>query len=270
MKIYTDSLLEGTYTYSAYVNSNDPVDSAKMIIVNLTLDGVSETFINRNSCFNLDTLVKGGTYVDSVFVENIGCDSLYFNSISTTDASFNASAAYSQIGVGDSGWVIVTITPTTVGSITDTVFITTSDTTWPVCYTGYVAEAPSAWVQTSAVNISTQNCGDSVNFNALLGNSATNTNLSWSISSGEVLNVLVVNSNTYPSLYSNFQTYLATVENIAIKTVTTTSAVTGELGWADVVIFPPITNSASSSDYTAIQTDMSDWINDGGKMLIKN
>jgi len=268
MKIYTDSLLDGTYTYSAYVNSNDPVDSAKMITVNLTLDGVSETFINRNSCFDLDTLVKGGTYVDSVFVENIGCDSLYFNSISTTDASFSASAAYSQIGVGDSGWVIVTITPTTVGSIADTVFITTSDTTWPLCYTGYVAQAPSAWVQTSPINISTQNCGDSVNFNVLLGNTAANTSLDWSISSGEVLNILLVNSNVYPSLWNNFQNYLATVENVAIKTVTTTSAVPGELAWADIVIFPPVTNSSASSDYTAIQTDMSDWINDGGKMLV--
>ncbi|MDA8565663.1 PKD domain-containing protein [Schleiferiaceae bacterium] len=268
MKIYTDSLVEGTYTYSAYVNSNDPVDSAKMVTVNLTIDGVSETYINRNICFDLDTIVKGGTYVDSVFVENIGCDSLYFNSISTTVASFSAAATYSQIGVGDSGWVIVTINPTSTGTISDTVFINTSDTTWPLCYTGYIAEAPSAWVQTSPINISTQNCSDSVNFDLLLGNSTANTNLNWSISSGEVLNILLVNSNVYPSLWNNFQTYLTTVEDIAVKTVTSTSAVISELSWADIVIFPPVTNSSASSDYTAIQTDMSDWINDGGKMLI--
>jgi len=102
----------------------------------------------------------------------------------------------------------------------------------------------------------------------LLGNSTANTNLNWSISSGEVLNILLVNSNVYPSLWNNFQTYLTTVEDIAVKTVTSTSAVISELSWADIVIFPPVTNSSASSDYTAIQTDMSDWINDGGKMLI--
>jgi PKD repeat protein len=107
-----------------------------------------------------------------------------------------------------------------------------------------------------------------VNFDLLLGNSTANTNLNWSISSGEVLNILLVNSNVYPSLWNNFQTYLTTVEDIAVKTVTSTSAVISELSWADIVIFPPVTNSSASSDYTAIQTDMSDWINDGGKMLI--
>ena len=266
--LHTDSLEEGLHTYEGYISSNDPVDSIVSITVNLTLDGVSETSIDRFSCFQLDTVIKNSTTIDSIMVLNTGCDSLVFGNITTSSNFFTTTTSIGGFAPGDTGYVVVTINPTTTGLIQDTVYVATSDTTWPVCYTGYVAEAPSAWVQTSPVNISTQNCGDSVNFNVLLGNSAANTNLSWSISSGEVLNVLVVNSNTYPSLYGNFQTYLATVENIAIKTVTSTSAVTNELGWADVVIFPPITNSASSSDYTAIQTDMSDWINDGGKMLI--
>ena len=41
-----------------------------------------------------------------------------------------------------------------------------------------------------------------------------------------------------------------------------------ELAWADVVLFPPITNSSNSSDYTAVQSDMEDWIEDGGKMIV--
>ena len=42
-----------------------------------------------------------------------------------------------------------------------------------------------------------------------------------------------------------------------------------ELNWADVVIFPPITNSSNAStDYTAVQSDMEDWIEDGGKMIV--
>ena len=268
MKIYTDSLLEGTYQYSAYIRSNDPVDSVMDITVNLTLDGVSETYINRSMCYDLDTLVKGGTYVDSVFVENLGCDSLYFNSLSSTDAIFSASAAYSQIGVGDSGWVIVTISPTTVGAITDTVFVNTSDTTWPLCYSGYVAESPNAWVNTNPISLSTVNCGDSVNFSFPVVNTENNTTLDWNVTAGEVLNVLMVNYNVYPSLLSNLNTYIGSVGDMNVKSVTTLSAAVSELIWADVVIFPSITSASSTTDYTNIEDDMETFINDGGKMII--
>lgn len=266
--IYTDSLQEGTYTYNGFITSNDPVDSIVFLTINMTLDGVSETYVNRSGCFDLDTIVKGGTYVDSVFVENVGCDSLYFNSLTTTDAAFTASAAYSQIGVGDSGWVVVTINPTVLGAIADTVFVNTSDTVWPLCYTGYVAEAPSAWVDAAPISLSTINCGDSVAFTFDLGNSAAGTSLDWTVSTGELLNVLMVNYNVYPSLLSNLNNHLATIDGLNIQSVTTLSDAVNKLNWADVVIFPPITSTPSSSDYTAIEDDMETFIDNGGKMLV--
>ena len=266
--IYTDSLQDGFYSYNGFISSNDPVDSLVYLTVNLTLDGESETYISRNACYDLDTIVKGGTYIDSVFVENLGCDSLYFNSLTTTDAIFSASAAYSQVGVGDSGWVIVTISPTSIGSIADTVFVNTSDTIWPLCYTGYVAEAPNAWVNTNPISLSTVNCGDSVGFSFPVANTAAGTSLNWSVTSGEVLNVLMVNYSVYPSLLSNLNSYLGTVGDLNIKSVTTLSAAVSELGWADVVIFPSITSTPSSTDYTNIEDDMETFIDNGGKMII--
>ena len=266
--IYTDSLQDGFYSYNGFISSNDPVDSLVYLTVNLTLDGESETYISRNACYDLDTIVKGGTYIDSVFVENLGCDSLYFNSLTTTDAIFSASAAYNQIDVGDSGWVIVTISPTAIGSIADTVFVNTSDTIWPLCYTGYVAEAPNAWVNTNPISLSTVNCGDSVGFSFPVANTAAGTSLNWSVTSGEVLNVLMVNYSVYPSLLSNLNSYLGTVGDLNIKSVTTLSAAVSELGWADVVIFPSITSTPSSTDYTNIEDDMETFIDNGGKMII--
>lgn len=268
MKIYSDSLIEGSYQYSAYVSSNDPVDSVINIAVNLTIDGTSETFINRSLCYDLDTLVVGGTYIDSVLVENLGCDSLFFNSLSSTDAIFSASAAYSQIGVGDSGWVIVTINPSATGTIADTIFVNTSDTIWPLCYTGTIEDAPNAWVNTNPISLTISNCGDSAGFSFPITNTESGTNLDWTITSGEVLNVLLVNYNVYPSLLSNLSSYVGSVGNMNIKNVTSLSAAVSELSWADVVIFPSITSAPSSSDYTAIEDDMETFINDGGKMII--
>ena len=268
MSIYSDSLIEGYYQYTAYINSNDPIDSSLTLLVNLTLDGESETFINRSSCFDLDTLIQGSVTYDTLYVANLGCDSLSIGTIYTSSNAISAVAVSSSIAILDSDLVVVTIQPTTFGPLYDTVFIVTSDTTWPVCYSGYIDASPSAWANTNAINVSTQNCGDSASFNIAFGNSAFNTNLNWTVSSGEVLNVLLVNSNVYPTLWSNFQNYMATVEDVDIKVVTSTSAIPNELGWADLVIFPPITNSSVSSDYTSIQNDMSSWINDGGKMLI--
>ena len=266
--IYTDSLQEGLHTFQGYINSNDPVDSTVYLTVNLTLDGVSETYVDRTACLDLDTIVKNSVTIDSILVENLGCDSLYFNALTTSSTFFTATNATSQMWVGDSAWIQVTINPTATGTINDTVYVSTSDTVWPVCYTGYVAEAPAAWVNTTPLTLSTQNCGDSVNFTFDLGNTALNTNLSWNASSNPVLNVVVVNQNVYPSLLSNLQTNLGGVKNLSVKTVTSISAMVSELNWADVVIFPPITNSSASTDYTAVQSDMEDWIEDGGKMIV--
>ena len=268
MKIYTDSLFEGTYLYKAFISSNDPVDSVKEISINLTLDGISETYINRSSCYHLDTLVKGGTYLDSVFVENFGCDSLFFNSLLTTNAMLSATAVYNQIGVGDSGWVLVSISPTSVGNISDTVFINTSDTVWPLCYTGYVAESPNAWVDTSPITLSIVNCGDSVGFSLPIVNTISNTSLDWSVTAAPVLNVLLVNYNVYPSPLSNLNNFIDGLGDMNIRAVTTLGAAVTELDWADVVVFPSITSAPSNTDYTNIEDDMEAFINDGGKMII--
>jgi hypothetical protein len=155
-----------------------------------------------------------------------------------------------------------------VGSIADTVFVNTSDTIWPLCYTGYAAEAPNAWVNTNPISLSTVNCGDSVGFSFPVANTAAGTSLNWSVTSGEVLNVLLVNYSVYPSLLSNLNSYLGTVGDLNIKSVTTLSAAVSELGWADVVIFPSITSTPSSTDYTNIEDDMETFIDNGGKMII--
>ena len=170
--IYTDSLQQGLHTFQGYINSNDPVDSTVYLTVNLTLDGVSETYVDRTVCLDLDTIVKNSVTIDSILVENLGCDSLYFNALTTSSTFFTATNATSQMWVGDSAWIQVTINPTATGTINDTVYVSTSDTVWPVCYTGYVAEAPAAWVNTTPLTLSTQNCGDSVNFTFDLGNTA--------------------------------------------------------------------------------------------------
>ena len=105
---------------------------------------------DRGTCFDLDTIVKNSVTIDSILVENLGCDSLYFNALTTSSTFFTATNATSQMWVGDSAWIQVTINPTATGTINDTVYVSTSDTVWPVCYTGYVAEAPAAWVRYNA------------------------------------------------------------------------------------------------------------------------
>ena len=82
--IYTDSLQQGLHTFQGYINSNDPVDSTVYLTVNLTLDGVSETYVDRGTCLDLDTIVKNSVTIDSILVENLGCDSLYFNTLTTS------------------------------------------------------------------------------------------------------------------------------------------------------------------------------------------
>ena len=133
--IYTDSLQQGLHTFQGYINSNDPVDSTVYLTVNLTLGwGRVKLTLTAGTALDLDTIVKNSVTIDSILVENLGCDSLYFNALTTSSTFFTATNATSQMWVGDSAWVLVTINPTATGAINDTVYVSTSDTVWPVCY----------------------------------------------------------------------------------------------------------------------------------------
>ena len=268
IQIYADSLVDGMYTYTGFLTSNDPVDSAITLTINLTIDGASQTYTNRSSCLDLDTLVVGATMVDSFYVQNIGCDSLYFNSFTATNSMFSGASTSPSMGVFDGQWVYVTVNPTAVGTIADTVFMHTSDTIWPICYTGYVVPSPNIWVDNNTISLTTANCGDTLTFDVPIVNTVTNTSLDWAISSDDAVNVLLVNRNVYPGLATAVENYLNTLPNVFVETVTTTTAVPAKLEWADVVIFTPVNASAIASDYTSIENDMNSFITDGGKMMI--
>lgn len=266
--IGTDSLNEGTYTFSGFVASNDPVDSITVIDLTLHLDGVSETFVHQLGCLNLDTLVKGQAFYDTLLVENLGCDSLLLGTLSSTNSGFNLSALDGDIYVSDTTRVAFSFTPTTTGTIADTIFIATSDTTWPICVTGVVENAPLAWANDSTISLVTQNCGDSVAFSFDIGNSVSNTNMTWSVNANKALNVVLIAKNSYPVLVTNIHNFLNQQNNIALRVENSLSGAVDALDWADLVIFAPLNGNTSSSSYTALQNDFQDYVEDGGKMLI--
>ena len=264
----TDSLTSGSYSFDGVLNSSDPVDSLIELHIELNLVGTSETYIDQIGCIDLDTIVANQVVLDSLFLVNIGCDSLTIQSITSASSDWTLSASTQQIFVYDTSKISMSFSRTATGVIQDTIFIATTDTTWPVCVNGYVADAPNAWVDANPISLTTQGCGDSVAFSFELGNAMDSTSLQWSLNLGKSLNVVLMKKHAYPVLVTNVKNFLNQQDGITIREVNSMTDLVNELDWADMVVFAPITANAVQAAYTNNESEFKDFVEDGGKMVV--
>ena len=264
----TDSLQTGSYEFLGLITSDDPVDSVVELTINLDLAGRSETFIDQMGCLSLDTLVAGEIYSDSLLLTNIGCDSLTISSFTSSSTNWTLSASDAQIFVYDSSTLSMRFSRSTTGIIQDTLFVATSDTTWPICVSGYVVDAPEAWVDDSQITLTTQGCGDSVAFSFTLGNAMDSTSLDWSLNLGKSLNVLIMKKHAFPVLVTNLKLFLNQHSGVTVREANSITDGVNQLDWADVVIFAPVTANSVQTAYTNYQSDFEDFVEDGGKMVV--
>ena len=159
--LYSAGLNAGTYSSNIVLTSNDPLSPFDTIPVSFTVIGAPEIGFSA-SCLNFGSIMENTTATDSVTIYNNGCDTLYVTNISSTLAEYSPNVTTLIILPGDSGNVVVTFAPTSIGSFNSTLNIFNSDVDTTICLTGSATGAPIISVNPTSINVNLFACQDSV------------------------------------------------------------------------------------------------------------
>jgi parallel beta-helix repeat protein len=181
--VYFDAagLFEGEYTKYIIITSNDPDEPE--VIVPVTLHVIEPNIYVEEDSLNFGIVLTDTSKVDTFTIFNIGTDTLFVSDISNNNLDFIVNPAYCSISPDDSLDIQVTFSPSTIGVITDTLYITSNDPDEPtvtVILTGEGAEPPPDIVVTPAFFTESLNPGET-SFQELFIENTGNGNLDFTI-----------------------------------------------------------------------------------------
>ncbi len=156
----SNNLTVGTYTGNILINTNDPLHNPYAVPYSVHVGGAGTISLRRN-CLYLDSIMQYTTHTDSLYVKNIGCDTLKVTNITHLLSIFTPNQTVFNVLPGDSVKLKCTFAPTSVGSFTDTLTILNNNVTKKVCLTGKCFGKPNFSSTPTSFNI-TLACCDSV------------------------------------------------------------------------------------------------------------
>jgi len=269
LQVYTKGLASGIYNLGIEFINGDPDHPLMNLPVILELDGPSSLAHSGLVCSNLDTLLNNALVVDSILLWNEGCGWAQLDSAWSTDSLLSIHWTDSALAPFDTTYLVVQYEAKQIKNIQDSIFISTTDSLLTLCYSGWVLESPVLTLSEDSLSVVSANCQDTIDFDFYIGNTASaSTTLRWSLLPQEYLNVVMVNAQVFSALASNIEAVLEENPLIQIRKVSAVSDVVAQLSWADVVIFPPVTTNAVSSNYQNIETALQGFVAKGGTMVV--
>ncbi|MEW6470573.1 MAG: GEVED domain-containing protein, partial [Bacteroidota bacterium] len=145
----SSGLVVGTYTTNIVVNGNDPLNPTDTIPVTLVVNGSADFQFAGFAdtalpamCLGLDSIMEYTTSTDTVFITNLGCDTLWLDSIKFSPAAFSLDTAAPFILPGDTGEFVVLFSPVSTGTFTGTASLFTNDIDTAFCLKGIAFPRP--------------------------------------------------------------------------------------------------------------------------------
>lgn len=156
--ISSQGFVNGRDSTTLIVSTNDPLNPQVSIPVIIDINGSSETELLYSGCMDFDSLMVGASALDSLWIKNIGCDSLTIGSVSSSSGDFGLLNLPGPIAPGDSAIVWPTYTPSSMGTVTDTLFFYGNADTVGLCVTGKGLGAPVAIVNPDTLRVTVNKC----------------------------------------------------------------------------------------------------------------
>ena len=255
----------GTYSQTVTIRSNDPSDSVYTFTVDVIVNGNAAIEVPV-SCMAFGTVMTGAVAVDSFPVLNSGCDDLMLSGATTSNTDLTATLGnITSVAPGDTGWVHVSFSPTSITAYSDTVYVQSNDTTKGYCITGTGVGAPTAVVTPDSLYASFSSCNDSITIPVKIKNSGV-AGLDYLIKggSGKKVNVLLYGYSRTSFEYQNVKTLLQQMPGINLTESLTYigSVLTNELSNTDVLIIP----KGSYLDYSLV-TPIQNFVTNGGTYI---
>jgi PKD repeat protein len=160
-----------------------------------------------NSCVNFGSVYQNMTHNEDVPVYNVGCDTLFINSASTGGSAFTAGTVSLAIAPGDTGIVPVSLYETSLGTVSDTLYVYSSVDTLQRCLTGNIVGASDISVAPSSIEITVNKCNSFATVPYTITNNGQ-AQLSYAVDVAEIYDSSYTQTWLYPAPnYSNTLVY---------------------------------------------------------------
>lgn len=156
--INTAGVGNGTYDYDLYFETNDPANNPLRLPLHLIVNGNAEAEVVDSSCISFDPTLQGGIRRDTFDIYNIGCDTLNLTSYIANNADFSIENLPMSVAPGDTAKLSVKFSPFSVGLSTDTLEVSTNDTTVYICVSGTGVGAALPLIDADTISYTLQKC----------------------------------------------------------------------------------------------------------------
>lgn len=174
-------LPEGNYYANLPVKFSHPGYPYAKIPVNMTVTGAPD--IHSAACLNFTPIFQYNTIIDSVKLYNLGCAPLQITYIQNSDTTFTPGFQQATIAPFDSIWLPVGFSPLLQQIYLDTLVIKSNDADHYICLQGIGLSPPAIALSTDTLNLTIQNCDDTLSVPLTISNTG-NAPLSWTGISG--------------------------------------------------------------------------------------
>jgi Zn-dependent metalloprotease len=161
VNLNASNLFTGVYYDTLIVNSNDLTNNPLLIPIEFTVSGQPLISVSPNN-INFGALQVGSSSTDTLYIDNIGCDTLDISSFTSSDISFSVASGGFKIPPFSNDTVIVTFAPDTIKTYSDTIFVNNNDSLAIVLLSGIGVGAPIISYNPTAITETITSCNDSI------------------------------------------------------------------------------------------------------------
>lgn len=266
--VKSNGLNSGTYNTPVLISTNDPADTSLVITVNLTVQGAPEVNYNT-ACTNLGSLMNGLSVTDTLPIWNTGCDSLLLTGTSSTNTDITGNVITSSVAPGDTGWVAITFSPTSISMYADTVSVLTNDSTALFCINATGLGAPNASFSEDSIYLSFTSCNDSITVPLKIRNTGGSAALDYEVKATQPGRKILAYLPQYRSYeYGQVRSILQQDLDNTIIEEYSSSFITlqGHLDSVNMVLIPE--SYTYSSFWSSVSTVLKPYVNNGGTVII--
>ena len=265
-------LNSGIYTADITVNSNDTANPQITVPCTLTVSGPPEIAL-ADTCIDFGTIPQNTSITDSVLISNNGCDTLFINTISSSNPVFVPANGALAIPPHSSIYLNVTFTPIATASYSGTLSLLNNDTDTSICLTGGGATAPEILVNPTSFNV-TLSCNDSITLPLAIYNTGglpldvTINGAGTSSGQAEVLALTygVDYAGEYTSTIAAINQYFTNYNLTEINTTSAAALQTALSGKQILLMAEPETGTPSV--YTGFATVLQNFASNGGTIIM--
>ena len=258
--------VSGVYFDSVLITSNDPLNPSYYLLYEFTLNGQPTSALS-DTCLDFDSIMEFATTTDTFWVFNTGCDTLDVTNTANTLTEYSADTLTYNIAPGDSLPVLITFSPTSVGTYLDTFLLTTNGGDTSICMLGVATPRPIISYQPDTFNV-TLSCADSIVDSLWIYNSGL-VDLTYDIE-GDSVQMLALTfgadlTGEYPNTIAAINTYFT--KYVLTETGTTDPTTLANLLVDKDVLLIPEREFGALAVWTAFGPTLQAFANAGGTVI---